>query len=401
MRFRSGARRIFAITGCLLACVPIVSRAQPSPEKPELRIGVVLSASGGAASIGLPERAGATAIGEQLAAMKLPFSVKIVSYDDASDPTKSTNAVRRLIQEDKVDLVVCCTTTPSSLAILDIITASKTPSITLAAAASAVEPISDHKYIFKASATDRLMIERMLDEVARRKAHRLAAIFADDSYGESGLNGLHSMLPSTKIELAAVERVARTDTNFTSQALRIRQSNPDVVYIHTYTPACYLVQEALRRVGYMGPIIQSSGAASAAFLTLGGKSMENTVVVVSPVLVLAQLPADHPMKAALTDFATTYNKRYGDDKADNYSAMGWDAIQLTVHAFGKLVANKADLGDLAARREALRDAIESTKGFVAASGIFSFSPQDHVGLERETALPISEIKDGKFTLPTY
>ncbi len=397
MRFREMSGKLLAVSACLVA-LGSGAFAQSAPVKPELRIGVVLAASGGAASIGLPERSSVALLSDQLADAKLPFTVKIISYDDASDPTKSANAVRRLIQEDKVHLVVCCTTTPSSLAILDILTTSKTPSITLAAAASAVEPVAERKYVFKASATDRLMIERMLDEVARRKAARLAAIFADDSYGESGLNALNGMIPASKLTLTATERVARTDTNFTSQALRVKQSNPDVVYIHTYTPACYLMQEALRRVGYTGPIIQSQGAASQAFLTLGGKSLEGTAVIVAPVMVMDQLPASHPMRPALQDFVTTFDKKYGEAKADNYSAMGWDTIKLTVHAFGRLVDKGTDVSDLDATREALRDSIETTKNFVAASGIFNFTPQDHVGLDRVTALPMSEIRNGKFTL---
>jgi branched-chain amino acid transport system substrate-binding protein len=397
MRFREIVGKLLTVAACLAALAPWNAFAQGNV-KPELRIGVVLAASGGAASIGLPERSSVALLADQLADAKLPFTVKVISYDDASDPTKSANAVRRLIQEDKVHLVVCCTTTPSSLAILDILTSSKTPSITLAAAASAVEPVAGRKYVFKASATDRLMIERMLDEVGRRKATRLAAVFADDSYGESGLNALNGMIPASKLTLTATERVARTDTNFTSQALRVRQSNPDVVYIHTYTPACYLMQDALRRVGYTGPVIQSQGAASLSFLTLGGKSVENTAVIVSPVMVLDQLPVSHPMKPALEEFVTTYDKKYGEAKADNYSAMGWDTIKLTVHAFGRLVDKGTDVGNLEATREALRDSIETTTNFVAASGIFNFTPQDHVGLDRKTALPMSEIRNGKFTL---
>ena len=111
MKFREIAGKLLTVATCLAALAPWSTFAQGSV-KPELRIGVVLAASGGAASIGLPERSSVALLADQLADAKLPFTVKIVSYDDASDPSKSANAVRRLIQEDKVHLVVCCTTTP-------------------------------------------------------------------------------------------------------------------------------------------------------------------------------------------------------------------------------------------------------------------------------------------------
>jgi branched-chain amino acid transport system substrate-binding protein len=381
-----------------VACLELPQPLHAQPTKPELRIGAVLAASGGAASIGTPERNAVALLQERYAAADLPFTVKVVLYDDASDPTKSTSAVRRLVQEDKVHIVICCTTTPSSAAVLETLTASGTPGITLAAAASVVEPASSHYEIFKTSATDRLMIARMLEEVSALKAKRIAVLFADDSYGDSGLTALQSLLPAQPAQLVATERVARNDTNFTPQALRVRQANPDVVYIHTYTPACDLAQEALRRVGYTGPIIQSQGAASTAFLSLGGKSIEGTIVTVAPVLLHDQLPANDPMKAMLDEFVRLYDAKFGAGKADTYSAMGWDPVNLAVKVFGDMVRKDMDVSDLEATRRELRDGIEATKDYVGVSGVFNFSPDDHVGLLPKGAVLLSTVKDGRFVL---
>ncbi len=395
-RFLVGA--LFA-SACLALPQPL--HAQPLHQqqtKPELRIGAVLAASGGAASIGTPERNAVALLQERYADADLPFTVKIIIYDDASDPTKTTSAVRRLVQEDKVDLVICCTTTPSSAAILETLTASGTPAITLAAAASAVEPAASHHEIFKTSATDRLMVARMLQEVGVLGAKRLAVLFADDSYGDSGLSALQGLLPSQSAQLVATERVARNDTNFTPQALRVRQANPDVVYIHTYTPACNLVQEALRRVGYTGPIIQSQGAASTAFLNLGGKAIDGTIVTVAPVLLHDQLPAGDKMKGALDAFVRLYDAKFGAGKADTYSAMGWDPVNLAVTVFGDMVRKGVDVSDLAATRQGLRDGIEATRDYVGVSGVFNFTPTDHVGLSPQGAVLLSTVRDGRFVL---
>jgi branched-chain amino acid transport system substrate-binding protein len=381
-----------------MTCLELPQPLHAQQTKPELRIGAVLAASGGAASIGTPERNAVALLQERYAGADLPFTVKVVLYDDASDPTKSTSAVRRLVQEDKVHIVICCTTTPSSAAVLETLTASGTPAITLAAASSVVEPAASHYEVFKTSATDRLMVARMLEEVGTLGAKRIAVLFADDSYGDSGLAALQSLLPSQPAQLVATERVARNDTNFTPQALRVRQANPDVVYIHTYTPACDLAQEALRRVGYTGPIIQSQGAASTAFLSLGGKSIEGTIVTVAPVLLHDQLPASDPMKAKLDEFVRLYDAKFGAGKADTYSAMGWDPVNLAVKIFGDMVQTGKDVSDLEATRRELRDGIEATKDYVGVSGVFNFSPTDHVGLLPKGAVLLSKVKDGRFVL---
>jgi branched-chain amino acid transport system substrate-binding protein len=380
------------------ACLGLAQPLHAQQTKPELRIGAVLAASGGAASIGAPERNAVALLQERYADADLPFTVKVILYDDASDPTKSASAVRRLVQEDKVDIVICCTTTPSSAAVLETLTESGTPAITLAAAASVVEPASSHHEVFKTSATDRLMVARMLEEAGTLGAKRIAVLFADDSYGDSGLAALQSLLPSQPAQLVATERVARNDTNFTPQALRVRQANPDVVYIHTYTPACDLAQEALRRVGYTGPVIQSQGAASTAFLSLGGKGIEGTIVTVAPVLLHDQLPANDPMKGPLDEFVRLYDAKFGAGKADTYSAMGWDPVNLAVKVFGDMVRKGADVSDLEAARRGLRDGIEATKNYVGVSGVFNFSPTDHVGLLPKGAVLLSTVKNGRFVL---
>lgn len=386
------------LLGVLALAAAVLPQIASAQAKPEFRLGVVLAASGGASSIGLPERQAVALAEERFAKANLPFTVKIVSYDDASDPTKTTNAVRRLVSEDNVHFVICCTTTPSSMAILETLTSAKTPAITLAAASSSVEPAADRKYVFKASATDKMMIERLLDEAGKRKLKRIASIFADDSYGESGLTALKNLVPGAGVEMVATERVARTDTNFTPQALRIRQSNPDVVYVHTYTPASWLMQEALRRVGYSGLIIQSQGSASSAFLQLGGPAAEGTLVVVAPVLVHSQLPANDPSRATLTDFVSTFEGKHGAGKADNYSAMGWDAVNVAVAAFQQALKHGADPANVPAMRDALHKAMESMQGQMSTTGAIKFTAADHVGPDRRVALPMTEILGGRFML---
>ena len=131
-------RILAVILGLALYTAVASSQAQ---EKPNYKIGVVTATTGSASVIAAPANNAIVLYEAQLAAQKNPsFTVQFIKYDDASDPTKSVNAVRKLIQDDKVDIVICCTTTPSSLAIDKVVEDAKVATISMSAGAAVVEP---------------------------------------------------------------------------------------------------------------------------------------------------------------------------------------------------------------------------------------------------------------------
>ena len=106
------------------------------PAQADIRVGVVLSTTGPAAAIGIPSKNTVqmwpATIGGQRA--------QVIILDDASDPSMAVRDVRKLIAEDKVDVIVGPTIVPTALASLDAVAEGQTPMITLAASASIVLP---------------------------------------------------------------------------------------------------------------------------------------------------------------------------------------------------------------------------------------------------------------------
>ena len=101
-------------------------------------------------------------------------------------PARAVNATRKLIQEDRVHLVICCTTTPASLAVNKVIEEERVPNLSLAAAASVIEPADAHRYTFKTPLTDRLMIDHTVDYMVKQGWKQVAFMGLEDSYGEGG-----------------------------------------------------------------------------------------------------------------------------------------------------------------------------------------------------------------------
>lgn len=367
-------------------------------DKPELRIGSVVAMTGPASALGLPEKNALELLQEQIAKdTNLPFTVKFITYDDASDPTKAVNNVRKLITEDQVHVVICCSTTPTSMAILETVTQAKVPNISLALGQSVIEPVKDRHWIFKTPSTDQLQVSGLVDDMVKRGIKKVAFLGLEDSFGEGGWIALQSVAKAKGVEIVASERFSRTDTNFTPQALKVRQSNPGAVYIHAIPPSSALVHQALKRVGYAGPIYHSGGSANNAFISIGKQDVEGALLGTTPVLVYTDLPDSNPLKPVIAKFAALYEKRFNVPKVDIFPGQSWDAGNIALKAAEEVVKAGGKLDDLDASRAALRDKIEGIKEFVGVGGIFNYSPTDHLGLDQRSTF-ISVVKNGEFRL---
>lgn len=375
-----------------------ISVSAHAADKPELRIGSVVAMTGPASALGLPEKNALELLQEQLAKdTSLPFTVKFITYDDGSDPTKAVNNVRKLITEDRAHVVICCTTTPTSMAILETVTQAKVPNISLALGQSVIEPVQERHWIFKTPSTDQLQVTGLVNDMVKRGIKKVAFLGLEDSFGEGGWIAMQSVAKAKGVEIVASERFSRTDTNFTPQALKVRQSNPGAVYIHAIPPSAALVHQALKRVGYTGPIYHSGGSANNAFIAIGKHDVEGALLGTTPVLVYKDLPDSNPLKPVITKFAALYEKRFNVPKVDIFPGQSWDAGNITLKAAEEAVKAGAKLDDLDASRAALRDKIEGIKDFVGVGGIFNYSSTDHLGLDHRSTF-ISVVKNGEFRL---
>src|SRR5690348_15263075 len=105
----------------------------------DINVGVTLSATGPAASLGIPEKNTITLMPKTIAGEKINYIV----LDDGSDTTAAVNNTRKLIAESKVDIVLGSTVTPNSLAMIDVVAEARTPMISIAASARIVEPMDE------------------------------------------------------------------------------------------------------------------------------------------------------------------------------------------------------------------------------------------------------------------
>lgn len=354
----------------------------------DVNVGVTVSATGPAASLGIPERNTIALMPREIGGQKINYIV----LDDASDTTAAVTNTRKLISENKVDIVLGSTTTPNSLAMIDAVTESKTPMISMAASASIVEPVDAKKrWVFKTPQNDIMMALAIAEHMAASGVKTAAYIGFSDAYGEGWAREFSKALELKKIQLVANERFSRTDTSVTGQVLKIMGAKPDAVLVGgSGTPAA-LPQKALKERGYAGKYYQTHGVANADFLRVGGKDVEGTLLPAGPVLVAAQLPASNPVRKSALEYIDAYEKAHGKGSVSTFGGHAWDA-GLLLKAAVPVALNKAQPGT-PEFRAALRDALEGTKNVAGAHGIFNMSPTDHLGLDQRARVMV-KIENG-------
>jgi branched-chain amino acid transport system substrate-binding protein len=363
----------------------------------DIVIGAAIAQTGPASSLGTGEVDALKLFEKQVndAGGIMGHNLKIVLLDTASDPSKAVLDVRKLITENNALAVVCCTTSPESLAVIDTLQRAEVPNISIAASAAIVQPASERHWVFKTPPLDTVMVTKEVQDMVAQGVTRLGFIGFNDAYGQGGLDELKKAIPGTGVSLVATESFARADTNLSSQASKLVAANPDAVLIWAIPPGGNVAQKALQDAGYQGTIYQSYGMTNATFLRLGGASLNGTRLSVLPVIVHDKLPASLPFASVVQDFVKTYQAAYGSAPS-SFAGHAWDA-GLILEAASKQVLGSTSPSDVKAFRSALRDAIENLHDFQAVDGTFNFSPTDHSGLGSSSAIMVT-VQDGTYQL---
>ncbi len=357
----------------------------------QVKIGVVTSATGPTAMVGIPQKNSVALLPTKAGAL----SIEYISLDDASDPTQTVTAFKKLISEDQVDAIIGPTGSPNSMSVLPFIAESGTPMLAPVGAASVVLPMTeDKRWAFKTTQNTDIIAKALIQDMRQRGIKTLGFIGFADAYGEDWLQVFSQLAQANDIDLSVVERYQRTDSSVTGQALKLLAAKPDAILVAGTGGAAALPQSTLVQQGYQGQFYQTHGAALPAFLKLGGPAAEGTILAASLMLVLPEIADDNPSKPIVQDYIQRYEAMYGEKPA-TFGANVYDAGLLLQHAI-PIAAQTAEPGT-AQFRQALRTALEQTSELVATQGVYNMSAQDHSGFD-ERGRELITVKDGNWTL---
>ncbi len=358
----------------------------------QIKVGVTVSATGPAASLGIPEKNTFSVMPKTIAGK----TVQYIVLDDASDTTTAVKNARKLTAEDKVDIIIGSSITPNALAMLDVAAETETPIISMAASSRIIEPMdAKRRWVFKTPQNDSHMASAVTGHMADAGVKTMAFIGFNDAYGSGWSDEMTKFAALRGLRIVATERFARNDTSVTGQILKIMASNPDAVLIAgSGTPAA-LPQKALKERGYKGKIYQTHGVANPDFLRVCGKDCEGTFLPAGPILVASQLPTSNPIRKVALDYIGKYEKAFGAGSFSTFGGHAWDSGLVLEKAIP--VALKAGQPGTKQFRAALRDAIEKTTDLTVSHGVMNMTPNDHLGFDQRARVMV-EVKGGTWKL---
>lgn len=354
-----------------------------------IKIGMFLSVTGQMSPMGDPQKRTFDYMLDKINAQGgvLGRKLEFIVYDDGSNPEKATTFVKRLIENDKVDLIIGGSGTPTSMAVLGLIERAEIPYMSLGGGTAIGDPV--RKWTFKVPQSDRLAAEKVLADLKKRGLTKIALLSENVGFGKSGHDQTVKLAPQYGVEILTDEVYSPKDPDVTPQLTKIRgTAGVQALFIFGTGTGPAVVTKNLKQMGVTLPTYQSHGVASKEFLKLVGTAADGERLPAGAQAVVDQLAANDPQKTVCSEFKKEYEEHNKPLEAGPLPGHGLDALMMAIDAIKR--AGGTD-------KAKVRDAIEQTKGFVATTGVFTYSPTDHMGLGLD-AFHMVEIKNGDWVI---
>lgn len=386
MRSSGNFRIALRIAGAALSAALLAPTSAVAQEP--IRIGAFLAATGPASFLGDPEQKTLEMYVERLNAAGgvLGRKLQLFAYDSGGDAEKARTFTKRLIEQDKVDVIVGGSTTGETMAAVPLVEQAQVPFISLAGAVVIIEP--PKKWVFKTPHTDRMACEKIFTDMNARKLSKLALISGAGGFDRSLRAQCLAVAPKFGIEIVADESYGAADTDMTAQLTKIK-SVPGVQAVMNcgFGQGPAIVTKNYRQIGLTLPLYQSHGVASKEYVKLSGGAAEGVRLPAAALLVGHLLADNDPQKSVVVEYKRDYEERFKSD-VSTFGGHAYDGLMIAVEAIKR--AGSSD-------RAKVRDEIEKTKGYVGTGGVVNMSPTDHMGLDL-TAFKMLEIRNGDWVL---
>jgi branched-chain amino acid transport system substrate-binding protein len=355
----------------------------------EIKVGFVTSLSGPSASIGIPYSKGIAAAFEYASTVN-GEKIKLIQLDDGSDPSAATRNARKLVEEEKVDILIGTASSPSTNAMVAVANELKVPMIAISPITPPKTPDGDLWTICVVQPPI-LMSKVVADRMAKLGLKNVGYIGFSDAWGDLVYNGAKASEAEGKIKLLTNERYGRTDTSVTGQILTILATRPDSILLGGSGTQGALPAIALMERGYKGPLYGTPALLNADFVRVGGKAVEGVTVSAGPAVVAEQLPDEHFSKKQALAFREAYQKANNAQAIDGFSPYSFDAWLVLLNAAPRAMANaKPGTPEF---RGALRDAIFATKDLNGAISVYNFKPGEPYGAD-ERGFVLVKLENG-------
>jgi len=372
------------VWGCA-AGVVLLAASLANAQAGTVKVGAIFAVTGPASFLGGPEARSAEMVVEKInkAGGINGDTIELIVKDSAGSSEKAVSFAKQLIEEDKVVAIIGPSTSGESMAVKKIAEEGRTLLISCAAAEVIVDPVAS--YVFKTPQKDSFAAQKIFTEMQRLKLNTIAIAAGNDGFGKAGKEQLEKMAPTFGIKVAASETYDSKATDLSALVAKLK-ADPAIQAVINWSvvPAQAIIAKNMRQAGWQVPLFQSHGFGNIKYAEAAGAAAEGIIFPCGRLLIVDSLAANDPQKALLVQYKAEYEARYKED-ASAFGGYGFDAINMVVAAIKKGGNDRAKV----------RDAVEGLTKFPGVGGIFSFTPQDHNGLDIDSFAMLT-VKDGKF-----
>lgn len=332
-------------------------------------IGMYASQTGTSASVGENQIRGA-----QLAVQEINASggilggrpIELIVYDDASSTEMAVKVVTRLVEDDKVDVILGGNMSPNILASLPVTEDAHV--LHIGAGTGTTWTNIGCKYLYRATVSGVLPTETFIEMMQEMGETTAAMLSLEAEYGQSGRLNVLEVLKETDIQLVADVTYQSTDTDYTGHIAKLLKDDPGSIIHYGYSSEMAVFLKQLRQAGYEGCVYTVEGGGDRQLSQIAGAAADGVVFSAAYVIPEEIGDATSELEAAyLTNFVDTY----GEMPTSDCAYRGYDEVYLAC----AVLDASADPAD----REANREAILSTK-FTGLAGTFDFSDGSGDGL---------------------
>src|SRR5262249_2529724 len=358
-------------TAVLVAAGSLHPRSARAAEP--LRIGGVTSASGPGSFLGDPEAKTFKIEVERInrEGGVLGRQLQLIFYDSGSDPKQAVSFARKLIDNDKVDVLIGGSLTGETMAVVPIVQDAEIPYISLAGAAVIIEPVK--KWVFKTPHTDRMAVEKDYIDIKKRGLSKIGIIAGSVGFDESCRKEAKNQAPKYGVTILDDQTYAPTDTDMTPQLTNLR-SHADIQAVldcGSQAPTAITTRNYQQLGMSKIPLYFSHAVASQEYIDGAGSAANGVRIPAAAVLIAEQLPDTDPQKTAGLYSRKAYEGAY-HQPISTLGGHAYDALLLYVTAVKQIGSTD---------KAKVRDAIENLKNVVGTDGVFNMSPTDHMGLD--------------------
>ena len=353
----------FALTIALLvvglsACDQIGQLLVPAiPQMEEITIGVVLPVTGRLASaFGVPIGTGFELALEEINSSQLGGrNIKFIIEDDQSTVEGAIDAYNKLIHQDGVPVILGPATSTQTQEAFPIAQENGVVGFSPTSAARGLSAIGD--FVFRAALTTDVLIPSGIETTSAKLGYKTAATMYDESdvFSTDSNEAVREAFAANGVEVLITETFQGGDTDFTAQLTRIRDANPDIIFISSLSPEKPGLLKQGRQLGIPDSVPFVMRTLTIADVQAAGEAAEGAITFVG-----WASAADTPGNSA---FVQNYSAKYGVEPS-NYAARAYAGL----HILAEAIANAQSTDSTA-----IRDALADITDFDTVFGKFSFN----------------------------